>query len=62
MTLPTDFQFSLLQVEILRRGDEVVLRKVPQNLPAAFDLLATMPDDFMAEGRVDPPAQKRVGL
>ena len=60
--LPKDFQFSVREVEILRRGDEVVLRKVPKNLSAAFDLLATMPDDFMAEGRIDPPAQKRAGL
>ena len=59
--LPKDFQFSVREVEILRRGDEVVLRKVPKNLSAAFDLLATMPDDFMAEGRIDPPAQKRAG-
>ena len=60
--LPKDFQFNVREVEIFRRGEEVVLRKVPKNLSAAFDLLATMPDDFMADGRTDPPAQERPGL
>ncbi len=60
--LPKDFQFDVREVEILRRGEEVVLRKVPRNLSGAFNLLATMPDDFMVDGRVDPPAQKRAGL
>ncbi len=53
--LPKDFQFDVRKVEILRRGDEVVLRKIPANLEAAFALLAALPDDFMAEGRNDAP-------
>jgi len=60
--LPKDFQFDAREVEILRRGDEVVLRRVPKNLAAAFDLLASLPDDFMAEGRNDAPPQPREGL
>jgi antitoxin VapB len=60
--LPKEFQFDVSQVEILRRGDEVVLRRIPTNLAAAFDLLAALPDDFMAEGRNDSPAQVREGL
>ena len=60
--LPKDFQFDVSEVEIFRRGDEVVLRRVPQNLSAAFDLLTTLPDDFMAEGRTDAPPQSREGL
>jgi antitoxin VapB len=60
--LPKDFQFSVSEVEILRRGDEVVLRQVPGNLAAAFELLASLPEDFMAEGRQDaPPPQPREG-
>lgn len=57
--LPKDFQFDVSEVEILRRGDEVVLRRVPANLAAAFRLLAALPEDFMAQGRVDTPAQRR---
>jgi len=59
--LPKDFQFDVNEVEILRRGDEVVLRRVPANLAPAFRLLASLPEDFMAEGRVDPPPQPREG-
>lgn len=60
--LPKDFQFDVREVEIFRRGDEVVLRRVPANLAAAFDLLASLPEDFMAEGRDDPLPQSREGL
>lgn len=57
--LPKDFQFDVREVEIFRRGDEVVLRRVAKNLSAAFDLLASMPEDFMADGRSDAPPQPR---
>ncbi len=60
--LPKDFQFDVREVEIFRRGDEVVLRRVPKNLSAAFDILASLPQDFMAEGRNDTPPQSRDGL
>lgn len=60
--LPKAFQFDGTEVEILRRGDEVILRKIPADLGQAFDLLATMPDDFFAEGRRDPPPQEREAL
>ena len=36
--LPDGFQFDVDEVEILRRGDEVVLRKKRTNLREAFDL------------------------
>jgi antitoxin VapB len=60
--LPKDFQFDVREVEILRRGDEVVLRRIPPNLGQAFDLLVALPDDFMADGRQDAPPQEREGL
>ncbi|MSQ53501.1 MAG: AbrB/MazE/SpoVT family DNA-binding domain-containing protein [Betaproteobacteria bacterium] len=60
--LPKDFQFDVREVEIFRRGDEVVLRRIPRNLSAAFDMLASLPEDFMADGRSDPPPQSRDGL
>ena len=55
--LPDGFQFDVDEVEIFRRGDEVILRKKMKNLREAFDLLASMPDDFFAEGRQDPPPE-----
>jgi antitoxin VapB len=60
--LPKDFQFDVREVEILRRGNEVVLRRIPTSLAGAFDLLADLPADFMAEGRVDTPPQVRKDL
>lgn len=60
--LPKDFQFEAREVEIFRRGDEIVLRRIPTNLAQAFELLASLPDDFMAEGRDDAPPQERAGL
>lgn len=60
--LPRDFQFDVREVEILRRGDEIVLRRIPGNLSGAFDLLASLPEDFMVDGRNDTPPQVREGL
>ncbi len=57
--LPKDFQFNVSEVEIYRRGDEVVLRKKLQNLSRVFDLLTDMSDDFMEDGRNQPPMQER---
>ena len=57
--LPKEFQFDVDEVEIFRRGDEVVLRKKALNLVAAFELLAGLPNDFMQGGREDAPPQKR---
>lgn len=57
--LPKAFQFDVGEVEILRRGNEVILRKIPTDLSEAFDLLAAMPADFFTEGRSDPPTQER---
>ena len=60
--LPDGFRFDVDEVEILRRGDEVVLRKKRANLREAFDLLASMPDDYFAEGRQDPLPESREAL
>jgi antitoxin VapB len=60
--LPDGFQFDVDEVEILRRGDEIILRKKPENLRRAFDLLASMPEDYFAEGGQDPPAETRDAL
>lgn len=57
--LPKDFQFDVSEVEIYRRGDEVVLRKKPQNLSRVFDLLTGLSADFMEDGRNQPPMQER---
>jgi antitoxin VapB len=60
--LPKQFRFRSKEVEIFRRGEEVVLRERSRGMERAFELLASLPDDFYAEGRKDPPPQKRKGL
>ena len=60
--LPRQFRFRAAEVEVLRRGDEIVLREKGRGLSRAFDLLAAMPDDFLADRRRDEPPQKRKGL
>lgn len=57
--LPREFRFASAEVEIFRRGDEVVLREKRPSAAEAFQLLAALPDDFMSEGRVDEPPQDR---
>lgn len=57
--LPEEFQFDVSEVEIFRRGDEIVLRKQPENLDRVLELLTGMSDDFMKEGREQPSIQKR---
>ncbi len=42
--LPKQFRLSSTEVEIFRRGDEIVLRERPQNLARAFDLLCELPE------------------
>lgn len=60
--LPKEFSVSSKQLEIFRRGDEIVLREPSKSLERAFELLTELPDDFLAEGRQDSPPQQREGL
>ena len=57
--IPKEFRFEATEVEIFKRGDEVVLKPKPRNLGAAFKLLADMPSDFMADGLNDAFPQER---
>jgi antitoxin VapB len=57
--LPKEFRFDTDQVEIFRQGSDIVLRQLPTNAAAVFDLLSSLPGDFMAEGRQDTPPQER---
>ena len=57
--IPKEFRFDGAEVEIFKRGDEVILKAKPKNLGAAFKLLTEMPSDFMADGRDDAVPQER---
>lgn len=60
--LPKQFRLKSKEVEIFRRGDEVVLREKSGDIRRAFDLLAGLPDDFDVPGRENDNPQKRKGL
>lgn len=57
--IPKDFQLDVDQVEIFSRGDELIIKKSKSTLEDAFNILASMPDDF-AEREIDdlPPQQR----
>jgi len=57
--LPKEFRFEGTEVEIFRRGDDVILREKPVTVDRLFKVLAQMPNYFYAEERVDEPPQER---
>ena len=54
--LPKDFQFKSKRVHIERRGDEIVLREVPQTMAEFLAKLPVVEDwpDIGDEGPVEP--------
>ena len=60
--LPKEFRVRSAELEIFRRGDELVLPEPSGGLARAFDLLTQLPDDFLPDGRDDTPPQLREGL
>lgn len=59
LRLPKEFRFNVDQVEIFRRGDEIILRERPISAQELFDTLTALPADFMVDDRQDVPPQER---
>jgi antitoxin VapB len=59
--LPKEFQFSGREVEIFRRGDEVVLRQKPRGMERAFEIIANLDIDVDAveESRKELPQSRK---
>ena len=57
--LPKDFRFDTNLVEIFERHGDLIIRPIPTKLTKAFELLSNLPQDFFAEGRIDPLPQDR---
>jgi antitoxin VapB len=60
LRLPKEFRFKGKEVEIFRRGDEVVLREKSGNMTRALELILSLPEDL--ELPQDDPPQEREGL
>jgi len=55
--LPKEFRFRSQEVEIFRRGEEVVLREVRPGLGRVLDLLQELPDEIFSGIRDDRPPE-----
>jgi antitoxin VapB len=63
--LPKAFRLKGPEVEISRRGEEIVLREKPRSrrgLAEALDILAGMPDDAFENIKDERLPEKRKGL
>ena len=57
--IPKEFHLDDDEVEIRRRGKTLVLEPRKRSWGALFESLDKFTDDFMSEGRKQPPLQKR---
>lgn len=62
LRLPKEFWFWGKQVEIFRRGDEIVLRGKSNGLARAFELIAELAEDFDLSSRDCDAPQRRKSL
>ena len=62
LRLPKQFRLNGPEVEIFRRGEEIVVREKQRGMARAFEILTALPDDMFKGDRHDPPPQKRKGL
>ncbi len=60
--LPKEFRVKSSEVEIFRRGEEIVLREPKQGIERAFEILAGLPDDVFEGLRPEGPLQEREEL
>lgn len=60
--LPKQYRLKSKEVEIYRRGDEIVLRERRGSMVRAFELLANLPEDLNVGSRRKDLPQKRKGL
>ena len=60
--IPRGIDLPVGEVGIFAGGEEVVIRAQRDTLSDIPDLLASLPEDFLADGISDEPPQRRKGL
>ncbi len=60
--IPSEFQLDAKEIEIIRNGDDLILRKTPRNLVRAVELLTSLSSDFFKGGRKQPKIDRRPKL
>jgi antitoxin VapB len=56
--LPKEFRFRSKEVDIFRRGEEIILREKSKGMARAFELIASLPIDDLADENDDPPPER----
>jgi antitoxin VapB len=59
--LRKEFEVKSQELEVFRRGDEIILRQKKGAMLRAFELLASLPNDLTIADRKNDPPQKRNG-
>ncbi len=57
--LPKEFRMPGEMVKISKKGNQIILEPLETTWDALFESLQDFPNDFMQEGRNQPPMQKR---
>ncbi|HEY1372224.1 MAG TPA: type II toxin-antitoxin system VapB family antitoxin [Candidatus Binatia bacterium] len=60
--IPKEFHLQGNEVEIMKQGEALVLRPRKGSWSALLDSLSKFTDDFMEDGRRQPPLQRRKRL
>ena len=60
--LPKQFRVKAKELEIFRRGDELVLREKPTSMRRALEILDSLPQFLGLKNRAKDRPQKRKGL
>jgi antitoxin VapB len=60
--LPKQYRLKSKEVEIYRRGEEIVLRETPASMAQAFEIIASLPEDMLVHRKKKDVPQKRKGL
>lgn len=60
--LPKEFRFATQEVEIFRRGAEVVLVEKPRGMEQVLDLIQSLPEDMFQGIRHERPPDGREQL
>ncbi len=60
--LPKEFRLKSSEVEIFRRGKDIVLREREPNMERAFEIIADLPEELELPNRDQDLPQKRKGL
>jgi len=57
--LPREYRMPGSEVKIFKKGRQVILEPIETTWDSLFESLSEFPEDFMAEGRNQPPMEER---